>query len=174
MTRDFQRKWIICRLFRPKQGILPHQLSTIDGRCFGLVFLNCFRNILQTNLREILGFEVLTVVVVKSSIFWYITPCSQFKVNRCFWGICRLHLQSRRISQVWNQHDTACRASRWLTLNRLQGVIYQKRTLQDILYNLDLNDFQEALLVLQNISFLYDRMATNMILERSLKYPELN
>jgi hypothetical protein len=28
-----------------------------------------------------IGFEALTAVVMKSSIFWDITPCSQFKVN---------------------------------------------------------------------------------------------
>jgi hypothetical protein len=31
-------------------------------------------------------------VVVKSSIFWDITPCSRLKVNRRFGGTCRLHL----------------------------------------------------------------------------------
>jgi hypothetical protein len=29
-----------------------------------------------------LGFKVLTAVVMKSSAFWDITPCSPFKVNR--------------------------------------------------------------------------------------------
>jgi hypothetical protein len=33
------------------------------------------------------GFEVLTVVVMKSSTFWDITPCSALKVNHCFRGI---------------------------------------------------------------------------------------
>jgi hypothetical protein len=32
------------------------------------------------------GFEVLTAVVVKSSIFWDVTPCGPFKVNRRFGG----------------------------------------------------------------------------------------
>jgi hypothetical protein len=30
------------------------------------------------------GFEVLTAVVMKYSIFWVITPCSPLKVNRPF------------------------------------------------------------------------------------------
>jgi hypothetical protein len=30
---------------------------------------------------EVVGFEVLTVVVTKSTIFWDITPCSPLKVN---------------------------------------------------------------------------------------------
>jgi hypothetical protein len=39
------------------------------------------------------GFEVLTVVVMKSYIFWDITPCSLLKVNQCFGGTCRVHVQ---------------------------------------------------------------------------------
>jgi hypothetical protein len=45
------------------------------------------------------GFEVRTAMVMKSSIFWDITPCSSLKVNLCFGGTCRLHIQGRRISQ---------------------------------------------------------------------------
>jgi hypothetical protein len=37
---------------------------------------------------------------MKSYILGDITPCSPLKVNRRFRGTCRLHLQSRRISQV--------------------------------------------------------------------------
>jgi hypothetical protein len=51
-------------------------------------------------------FEVLTVVVMKSSIFWDITPCSLLKVNRRFGGTYRLHLQDRRISEARNQYET--------------------------------------------------------------------
>jgi hypothetical protein len=40
--------------------------------------------------------EVLTAVVMKSNIFWDITPCSPLKVNRRFGGTYRLHLQGRR------------------------------------------------------------------------------
>jgi hypothetical protein len=39
------------------------------------------------------GFEVLTAVVMKSTIFWDITPCSPLKVTCCFGGTYRLHLQ---------------------------------------------------------------------------------
>jgi hypothetical protein len=35
------------------------------------------------------GFEVLTAVVMKSTIFWDITPCSPLKVNQRFGGIYR-------------------------------------------------------------------------------------
>jgi hypothetical protein len=53
-------------------------------------------------------FEVLTAVVMKSSIFWDTTPCSPLKVNRHFGGIVRLHLQGRRVSEARNQRE-----SRW-------------------------------------------------------------
>jgi hypothetical protein len=45
---------------------------------------------------------------MKSSIFWDITPCSQFKVNWRFRGACRLHLQGQRIRQARNRCE-----SRW-------------------------------------------------------------
>jgi hypothetical protein len=50
------------------------------------------------------GFEVLTAVVMKSSVFWDITPCSPLKVSRRFGWTCRLHLQGRRISEARNKH----------------------------------------------------------------------
>jgi hypothetical protein len=41
-------------------------------------------------------FKVFTAVVMKSTIFWDITPCSLLSVNRRFGGTYRLHLQGRR------------------------------------------------------------------------------
>jgi hypothetical protein len=37
-----------------------------------------------------LEFEVCTAVIMKSTIFWDITPCSPLKVNRRFGGVYRL------------------------------------------------------------------------------------
>jgi hypothetical protein len=54
------------------------------------------------------GFKDLTVVVMKSTIFWDITPCSALKVIRRFGGSYRLRLQGRRISRARNQRE-----SRW-------------------------------------------------------------
>jgi hypothetical protein len=54
------------------------------------------------------GVEVLTAVVMKSSIFWDTKPCSPLKVNRRLEGTCRLHLQSGRIRQVRNQPEKLC------------------------------------------------------------------
>jgi hypothetical protein len=58
-----------------------------------------------------LGFEVLTAAVKKGSISWNITPCSLFKVNGSFGGICHLHLQGRRISQARNQREAGGKES---------------------------------------------------------------
>jgi hypothetical protein len=53
------------------------------------------------------GFEVLTAVVMKSSVFWDITPYNPLKVNRCFRGTCGLHFQGRRKRQARNQREEA-------------------------------------------------------------------
>jgi hypothetical protein len=53
------------------------------------------------------GFMVLTDVVMKSFVFWDITPRSPLKVYRGFGGICRLHLQGRRIRQARNRRALA-------------------------------------------------------------------
>jgi hypothetical protein len=58
-------------------------------------------------LIEDVGFEVFTAVVMKSIVFWDMTPCSPLSCTRRFGGTYRLHLQDRRISSA-NQ-----RASRW-------------------------------------------------------------
>jgi hypothetical protein len=42
------------------------------------------------------GFEVFTAVVMKSIIFWVVTPCSLLRCNRRSGGTYRLHLQGRR------------------------------------------------------------------------------
>jgi hypothetical protein len=51
------------------------------------------------------GFEVLTAVVMKSTIFWDIMPCSLLKANRHFGGTHRLHLQCQ-IRQARYQHKS--------------------------------------------------------------------
>jgi hypothetical protein len=42
------------------------------------------------------GFETLTAVVMKSSIFWVITPCGPLEVNRRFGATSRLHIQYQK------------------------------------------------------------------------------
>jgi hypothetical protein len=41
-------------------------------------------------------FEVFTAVVMKSIIFWDVTPCSLLSCNRRFGGTYRLHIHGRR------------------------------------------------------------------------------
>jgi hypothetical protein len=48
------------------------------------------------NIFTSVGFEVFTAVVMKSIIFWDMTPCSPMSFNRRFGGTYRLHLQGRR------------------------------------------------------------------------------
>jgi hypothetical protein len=60
------------------------------------------------NIINFVWFEVLTAVVMKSSVFWDITPCIPLKFNQRFGGTCRLHLQGRSISRTRNQRE-----SRW-------------------------------------------------------------
>jgi hypothetical protein len=42
---------------------------------------------------------------LKNSKFCRITPCSHLKIKQHLEGTCRFHLQRRRISQEWNQHE---------------------------------------------------------------------
>jgi hypothetical protein len=53
----------------------------------------------------VVGFGVLTAVIMKSSIFWDITSCSPLKVNARFGGTFRVCLQGQRFNQARNQHD---------------------------------------------------------------------
>jgi hypothetical protein len=46
------------------------------------------------------GFEVFTAVVMKSIIFWDMTPCSPSSFNRGFGGTYRLHLHVASCSLV--------------------------------------------------------------------------
>jgi hypothetical protein len=50
--------------------------------------------------------------VRKWIFFWVITPSSLFKIKRRFRGICRLHLQGRRISRARKQHEAGSKQSR--------------------------------------------------------------
>jgi hypothetical protein len=56
------------------------------------------------------GFEVLTAVVMKSTIFWDIMPCSLLSVIRRFGGTYRLHLQGQKISWVRNRGQSKWQA----------------------------------------------------------------
>jgi hypothetical protein len=68
------------------------------------------------------GFEVFTAVVMKSIIFWDMTPCS-LSCTRRFGGTYRLHLQGRRIVQQTSKQAGGKQ------LNGLHGIISQKMVL---------------------------------------------
>jgi hypothetical protein len=46
------------------------------------------------NCKMVVGFEVLTEVIMKNAVFWDVAPCG-FIINRHFGGKCRLHLQGK-------------------------------------------------------------------------------
>jgi hypothetical protein len=88
---------------------------------------------MRDNLQRV-GFEVFTAVVMKSIIFWDMTPCSLLSFNRLFGGTYHLHLQGRRNKfsknqQRWRRYFTS---KRRLKLDGIDGVISQKM----ILFNL--------------------------------------
>jgi hypothetical protein len=80
----------------------------------------------NVNYRKIklVGFEAFIAVVMKSSTFRDITPCSLLKVNGHFGGTFCLHRQGRRISQERNQHEAGSKQS--LIFNGLHGIMSQK------------------------------------------------
>jgi hypothetical protein len=88
----------------------PIQLIILDLNTLIFGEKNKFEPLVYTDfsnllLRVLVGFEVLTAVVIKSTVFWDITPCSPLKVNQCFGATYRLHLQGLRISQGRDQRE---------------------------------------------------------------------
>jgi hypothetical protein len=59
-------------------------LIALNYITFGLNSENTEYSEYFTDNKFIVGFEVLTAVVMKSTIFWDIMPCSPLKVNRHF------------------------------------------------------------------------------------------
>jgi hypothetical protein len=58
----------------PQEGLCSMQLISSD-----------------LNLRNNVGFEVLTAVGTKMAVFWVIVPCSMVEVYQRFRGPCCLH-----------------------------------------------------------------------------------
>jgi hypothetical protein len=71
-----------------KKGSGSHTVTTILISNLSLSLSSCFE------------FEVLTAVIMKSIIFWDVTPCSLVKVNRRSIGKYCLHRQVRRVNQA--------------------------------------------------------------------------
>jgi hypothetical protein len=71
-------------------GLMLHCMKT-SVACVSIEHIwEASRNILQNWYWNYIGFELLTTVVMKSSVFWDIMPCSSLKVNRHFGGTCLL------------------------------------------------------------------------------------
>jgi hypothetical protein len=88
----------------PEYTEIPHEFLCILAFC-SYLFRIALMMLITISTCKFVGFEVLTVVVMKSCVFKDITPCSQSKFSRGFGGTCRLHLQFRGISQARNQHE---------------------------------------------------------------------
>jgi hypothetical protein len=61
------------------------------------------------------GFEVLSAVTEKGSVFWDIIPSSPVKIKRRFSGTRGHVLQNRTVSQARNQHEAGS----------IQGILLQ-------------------------------------------------
>jgi hypothetical protein len=92
-----------------------------------LYFLHKNITVVQYSFVE---YEVLTAMVMKSPIFWDITPCSPLKVNRLSEGTCCLHLQGRRMIK---QETRMKQVARSVGFQRtVWGCVTKGKTLQRI------------------------------------------
>jgi hypothetical protein len=66
-------------------------MGTSSAYCLNIIVFFCNK---QAIPKYFVGSEVLTAVVMKTIIFWDITPCSPLSVNGRFGRTYRLHLQA--------------------------------------------------------------------------------
>jgi hypothetical protein len=78
--------------------------------------LQCSGGCISEQQESHIGVQVLTALVMRSYVFWDITPCSPLKVIRRFGGICSLHLKGRRISRERNQRENGWQAEHTLKM----------------------------------------------------------
>jgi hypothetical protein len=71
------------------------------------------------------GLEVLTEVVINSTIFWDIMPFCPLKVNRRLGRIFCLHLQTRRKRRTRNQREKRWQAELLLSRRFLVRIFFQ-------------------------------------------------
>jgi hypothetical protein len=102
---------------RPSLDPVQSQFKRIHifRTCFSNVHFNIFLSLRLDLLLQFLKQNILHFFM-KRFIFWDITPYSLKKVNRRFGRTCRLHLQSRRISQARNQRESRWQAERTLKM----------------------------------------------------------
>jgi hypothetical protein len=89
-------------------------------------------------LRDV-GFETLTVVVMKSFVFWDIMPYSPLKIKRSFGETCLIHLQNRRICQLRNHGKTDCKHS----LVPVSCLVYPSALKMEATYSSETSTFNE-------------------------------
>jgi hypothetical protein len=135
--------WHVIRWMRNKNQESHYSHTAHFISQFTPVLRHSAENKLQVR-HTLVGFEILTAVAMRSTIFWDITPCSPLKVNRRFGRIYRLQLQSFSCHLLprWFLARLILRPWRWrvyvplkrrLTFNGLHGVITQKIVLLYIL-----------------------------------------
>jgi hypothetical protein len=72
-------------------GLFQKYRDWINVWCPDVFTVYCIASVIHGH--QHVGFEVFTAVVMKSIIFWDMTPCSPFSVNHRFGGTYRLHLR---------------------------------------------------------------------------------
>jgi hypothetical protein len=96
-----------------------------------------FNFLSKRNRKVYIEFEILTVVVMKSTVILGMRTCSPLELNLLFGGTYSLHLPGRKISQARYQREGRWQVyhpkdgsdvppKRWLAFNGLFGVISQK------------------------------------------------
>jgi hypothetical protein len=74
--------------------------------CFNSPYNFCPKRFLLRLIFRCVGFEVLTAMNMKSTVFWDVTPCSS-ETDRRFGGAYRLHIHSWRVGQARKQKKLA-------------------------------------------------------------------
>jgi hypothetical protein len=80
---------------------------------------------LVTNRNISVGFEVLTGVVMKSTIFWGIISCSPLQNQPTFRGTYHLHLQGRRIGRAKKQSESRWQSSAYFSTMKMEAMFHR-------------------------------------------------
>jgi hypothetical protein len=102
--------WGVSVLFR---NVRSEHVSTAEWRTYRNIsyfmqydYSHKILSLIYTVTSTILVEKIQTELCNKSYIFPGIRPCSPLKINQRSWGTCLPHLQSRKISQTRNYHES--------------------------------------------------------------------